>query len=767
MLKKLIIAFLVLILLLGVSLALYGWYLSTDIEQRFSARRWSVPSKVFSDTTLLYPGQRMKSDQLKKKLAALGYRKVDRRPAQKGELQISPAAITVFLNDLNTPWNNRNGFPVRIAIAEDKIDSIIRTDNSESVAILELEPEEISLFFGSERERRQLISIQQVPRHLIYAVLAAEDSRFFHHPGIDFRGIFRALLTNLRHGSIRQGGSTLTQQLAKNYFLTPTRSLTRKLKEVLISVIIEFKYGKEEILEIYLNEIYLGQKGPVAINGVGEASYFYFGKSVNALSRAEAATIAGLIKAPNHYSPYKDKERCFSRRNAVLTAMHEKGWLAQEDLQADLKVPVQTVGFTVHGKKAPYFVDYLEQQLNLLYRPEDLTSLGLSLYTTLDSQVQSAAEEALVKGLERLERLQPELRRDDPAQELQGAVIVMQPGTGHILAMAGGRNYAVSQFNRIIQARRQPGSAFKPFVYVSSLDQFSPADMLSNQPRTYTVDDKTWEPQNFEPVTRYTVSLREALTMSYNLATVDLAMQTGLDHIVATAKKFEFSTPLKAYPSLALGAFEVIPLELARGYCVFAADGVLPNPLSLKGVVDENGNTLEQKHLQIERLIPPEKAFIMNFMLQSVVNEGTARSLRKRGIFGPVAGKTGTTNDFRDAWFVGYTPDILALVWVGFDNGDPILATGSSAALPIWAELMNSIPQYISGAEFKVPPGVEKRSVCDVTGLLANENACPQPTEEYFLAEKVPTEHCPLHNKSGLKDLIKGVKKLFHEEAEE
>ena len=766
MLKKLTIFFLILILVLGAALLLYGWYLSTHIEQRFSARRWSVPSKVYTDTTLLYPGQRVNPELLKNKFKALGYRNVSRLPTQKGELQVSPEAITVFLNDLNTPWNNRRGFPVRIAIADRIIASITGTNDSRDVPIIELEPEEISLFFGSERERRQLISIQQVPEHLIHAVLAAEDSRFYQHPGIDVLGIFRALLANLRHGAIRQGGSTLTQQLAKNYFLTPTRTLTRKLKEVLISVIIEFKYEKEEILEIYLNEIYLGQKGPVAINGVGEASYFYFGKSVKALSRAEAATIAGLIKAPNHYSPYKDKERCLTRRNFVLAAMHEKGWLSRAELQAALEMPVKTVGFTVHGKKAPYFVDFLEQQLKVLYRPDDLTSLGLSLYTTLDSQVQAAAESALKKGLERLERIKPELRRDNPDQQLQGAVIVMQPGTGHILAMVGGRSYATSQFNRIVQARRQPGSAFKPFVYLSALDQFSPADMLSNQPRAYAVEGQTWEPQNFEPVTEYTVSMRTALTMSYNIATVDLAMKIGLDRVVAKAKRFDFSTPLKPYPSLALGAFEVIPLELARGYCVFAANGVLPHPLALKGVVDENGDTLEQKHLQIERLISPQKAFMMNFMLRSVVTAGTARSLKNRGIDWPAAGKTGTTNDFRDAWFVGYTPDILALVWVGFDNGDSIHATGSSAALPIWAELMRSVPQYVSGAGFKVPTGVEKRMICNVTGLLAIENACPQPQEEYFLAEKVPTERCRLHRKSGLRDLIEGVKKIFTDEEE-
>ncbi|MBW2408629.1 MAG: hypothetical protein JRF72_02450, partial [Deltaproteobacteria bacterium] len=268
--------------------------------------------------------------------------------------------------------------------------------------------------------------------------------------------------------------------------------------------------------------------------------------------------------------------------------------------------------------------------------------------------------------------------------------------------------------------------------------------------RTYEVDGKPWEPQNFKPVTAFTVTMRDALKMSYNLATVDLAMQTGLDRIVDTASRFNFSTPIKPYPSLALGAYEVIPLELARAYCVFAAGGVQPYPLALKGVVNEAGQILEQRHMEIERLISPDKAFIMNNLLQSVVSNGTARSLISRGINWPVAGKTGTTNNFRDAWFVGYTPDILALVWVGFDNGDPIEATGSSAALPIWAQLMEAIPQHRSGNDFKVPAGVEKRTVCAVTGLLANEDACPQPFEEYFLSRHVPAEHCPLHAESGL-----------------
>ncbi|MGD9078133.1 MAG: PBP1A family penicillin-binding protein [Desulfobacterales bacterium] len=762
MLKKLIKFTLFGFILGGVFLAIYGWYLSVQVEKRFSARRWSIPSTVYSDTTLLYPGQRLNPSLFNEKLVNLGYHRVHHLPSQKGEIRIRPDAMDIFLNDLKTLWSRREGFLIQIGFNENKIGTISRMDNGQTIPILELEPEEIMQFFGQERERRQLISIEQVPEHLIRAVLAAEDHRFFQHYGVDFRGILRALVTNLRHGSIRQGGSTLTQQLAKNYFLTPARTITRKFKEVILSVIIELKYDKRDILEIYLNEIYLGQKGSVAINGFGEASYFYFGKPVKHLTLSEAAVIAGLIKAPNHYSPYRDITRCRSRRDAVLQAMHRWEWITESALQTALKQPIKAVGFIASDTKAPYFIDYLTEQLNTLYRPEDLSSLGLSIYTTLDTQVQMAAEKALAKGLTRLENSNAALQREAPEEKLQGAIIVMQPKTGHILALVGGRNYSVSQFNRITQARRQPGSAFKPIVYLSSLSQFTPTSLLSNDPKSYTVNGKLWEPQNFEPVTEYTVSLKDALKKSYNLATVDLAMQTGLERIVDTSRRFQFSTPIKPYPSLALGAFEVVPIELTRAYCVFAAEGVQPFPLSLKGVVDEHDKILEQQHLNIERLITPAEAFVMNSMLQSVVKEGTAQSLQWRGVSWPVAGKTGTTNNFRDAWFVGYTPDILALVWVGFDNGDSTEATGAGAALPIWADLMMAIPQYRSETDFKMPNGVEKIRVCAVTGRPAVAG-CPEPAEVYFLTGRTPDEDCPLHDKGGFTGkIIKGVKDLIN-----
>lgn len=749
MLKKILKITGLFILLLSAGLVLYGWYLSARVEKRFAGRRWSIPSTVFSDITTLYPGQRINRSLFNKKLNSLGYREVSHKPRKKGEKKTSTSKVTIYLHDLKMPSLTRKGFPVIIRFLQNEIESINRADTGKSVPILELEPEEIMQFFGPEREKRHLISIQQVPEDLIYAVLAAEDGRFYKHHGIDPLGILRALYTNLRHGAIRQGGSTLTQQLAKNYFLTPERTISRKMNEAILSVIIEAIYEKDEILEIYFNEIYLGQKGSVSINGVGEASSFYFDKPVKKLSLPEAATIAGLIKGPNHYSPYVDKSRCRDRRNMVLHAMHRKGWITDNKLKAALSAKVETAGFNLQEKKAPYFIDYLSRQIETLYPTEVLNSMGLSIYTTLDTQVQAAAELALEKGLTRLEKSIPALRRKKVEEKLQGAVIVVQPKTGYILAMVGGRNYTASQFNRIAQSRRQPGSAFKPLVYLTGLEEFTPASRLSNEPKTYLINNKEWEPQNFSPSDEFNVSMRMALAKSYNLATVDLAMKTGLNKIVNTAVRFHFSIPVKPYPSLALGAFEVIPLELARAYCVFAADGMLPYPLSLKDVTDENAKLLKQKHMTIERLTSPAKAFIMSSMLRSVADEGTARSLISRGISWPVAGKTGTTNNFRDAWFVGYTPDILALVWVGFDNGDSIFSTGSAAALPIWADLMNSIPQYVSKNWYKMPPGVVKKTVCSESGLLAHKG-CPESMEEIFLKENVPTVFCPTHKKPGL-----------------
>jgi len=761
-LKRLLKYAFLLLIVVSLGVALYCWDLSLQIDKRFSGRRWSIPSRALSDTTILYPGQGVNRTLIEKKLDRLGYRKTSQNPAKKGEVRISSSRLEIFLNDLKTAQQTREGFPAILQFSNSRIDSIVHFRSGEAIPILELEPEELMLFFGPEREQRRLVSIDHVPRPVVQAVLAAEDSRFFEHRGLDPLGILRALYANLRSGGIRQGGSTITQQLAKNYFLTPERTWARKVKEAFMALIMEAMYDKKAILEIYLNEIYLGQKESVSINGIGEASAFYFGKPVSELSVAEGAVIAGLIRAPNHFSPYIDKTRCRARRDSVLEAMHKHQWLTAEQLKTAMATPVVTSGYEAYVRRAPYFMDYLSHQLGSLYPPEALTSLGLSFFTTLDTQVQMAAEDALLKGLKRLEDANPRLKRKDPEKKLQGAIVVLQPKTGYILAMVGGRDYGATQFNRITQAKRQPGSAFKPFVFLSSLDSFTPASMLSNEPKTYKINGNEWRPENYSPVPESRISMRDALSKSVNRATVDLAMKLGLDSVVKTASAFGFSTPLEPYPSIALGAFEVVPLELARAYCAFAADGILPIPLSLKDVLDERGKILERRHMSVQSVTTPGKAFLITSMLRSTVEQGTARSLKDMGIRFPAAGKTGTTNDFKDGWFVGYTPEIMALIWVGFDDGTSLQAPASALTLPLWADLMSAMPHHVSGSWFKTPPDIVVETVCKESGQMALASGCPLTMEEYFLAENSPKERCTLHRGLGpLEGVIKGVKDFF------
>jgi 1A family penicillin-binding protein len=740
-------------IILAAALGAYCLHLSSQIDKRFSGRRWSVPSRVFSDTTLLYPGQKVDRAGLEKKLERLSYRKVDHKPESKGEMHLNGSAWELFLHDLEVPYSRRRGFPVKLVFKGSRIDSMVHLQTQRPLPLIELEPELLMLFFGPEREQRQLVSLKEVPPWVIHAILAAEDARFYKHRGVDPLGILRALYTDLIHLSIRQGGSTITQQLAKNYFLTPEKSLIRKFKELLLALTIEFKYDKDEILEIYLNEIYLGQMGSIAISGIGEAALFYFGKPVSQLTIDEGAVIAGLIRAPNIYSPYVDKNRSELRRNAVLQAMHQQRWISQDELNDALSRPLLPSGYENYERRAPYFVDYVAQQLSGLYPPEALTSLGLSIYTTLDTDVQAAAEKALRKGLKVLES------RGQGKNKPEGAVLVMQPKTGYILAMVGGRDYRLSQFNRLTQSKRQPGSAFKPFVFLAGLDRLTPASLLSNQTKTYQMEGKPWRPHNYSPMADTRVTMRTALAKSINVATVDLAMKVGLDQVLKTAASFGFSTPLMPYPSLALGSFEVIPLELARAYCVFADDGMLPQPLSVKEVVDEGGNIVERRNMTVQQVTTPAKAFIINSMLRSAVEEGTGRPLRNMGIDFPLAGKTGTTSDFRDAWFVGYTPDLLALVWVGYDQGDSLPGASSEVALPIWADLANEIRDRFSGEWFKIPPGVVTAEICTESGQLAVPNGCPKTTREFFLEENAPKEPCPLHRGANPLDrIIKSVR---------
>ncbi len=756
--KKLVSVLFILCMVLSVCFSYIFYYYSNIVEEKFTGRKWSVPTTVYSDTTFMYPGQKINKSLFKEKLKTLLYKEVFNMPEKKGEVFFLSDKILIFLKDIDLPFFKRDGFFVKIILKNQSIVSIVNISTKKSVLILEIEPEEVFRFFGKDYEQRHLVSIKKIPGYLKNAVISAEDKNFYSHFGIDIKGILRAFYLNIKHFDIRQGGSTITQQLAKNFFLTHKRTYLRKLKELFLSLVIDLKYGKDEIFEIYLNEIYFGQKGAVSINGIDEASVFYFGKHAKNLTLEESAVIAGLIKSPNYYSPYKNPVRSKKRRDFVLQAMFNNKMITKQVLDNTVKKPVITSGFKKYVRKAPYFSQYLAKQLADLYTVKDLKDLGLFICTTLDTQVQRAAEKALVSGIKRLERKFPSLK-NDRQNRLQGAVIVMSPKTGDILGMVGGRDYGQSQFNRITSAKLQPGSAFKPFVYLSALDEYSPSTLISNEIEPMVIEGRLWHPKNSYKTSKKTVSLREALSKSLNIATVNIAINTGLGKIIQTAKKFQFSTTMNAYPSLALGAYEVKPLELARAYCPFAADGILPYPVSIRKVFDSKGVLLQMRHMKIKRVTTPEKAYIITSMLKSAVDVGTGKSLKQKGIKFPVAGKTGTTNKNNDAWFVGYTPDILALVWVGFDKKKSTFSSGASAAMPIWADLINNIPMYITKRDFPVPEGVCYAKVCKKSGKISVKGACPDTEIEVFLKSSASlNEFCTIHKKTGF---FEKVKKIF------
>ncbi len=760
--KKWMIGIGFLLVLVPVLSLVYCWHLSGHIEKHFSGRKWEIPSTVYSDTTLLFPGKKINPLALKEKLKDLGYLEKQDRPEKKGEFRLLDVGMEIYFRDVNLPDHAFKGVLARVFFKKNRIREIRAVDADTPLASAELGPEILMRFLGEKRELRRPVAFQSIPSHLIHAVVAAEDPRFYRHFGIDPLLVLRAFYTNIRSGAIREGGSTITQQLAKNYFLTPERTFERKIREIFIALAIELKYSKDQILEFYLNEIYFGQQGSVSVNGVEQAAVFYFGKGIETLTLSESALLAGIIKAPNFFSPYLNPQNCEERRNQVLDAMHREGYISEKEYQDSLKEPIKTIGFSKYNRRAPYFLDYVTQQLQEFYPERALSSQGLSIYTTLDTEVQKAAEKALAYGLDRLEKKIPSLQRAQPEKRLQGAVLVMQPRTGNILAMVGGRDYGVSQFNRISQARRQPGSCFKPLIVAALLDVVKPSDLLSNEKSSYWINGKPWSPDNFEEIPEKNISVRDMLRLSCNRAAVDLAVRGGLDVVTDRINAFDFSTPFFPYPSLALGAFEVVPLELARAYSVFAANGTMPALRSIKAISDENGNIQVRVSADMQRIVSPARAYLVTSMLESVVKDGTARSLKKMGVDFPLAGKTGTTSSYRDAWFIGYTPDFLVLIWVGFDNGDPVKVTGSEAALPIFAELVKSMPGYISRSAFAVPSGVVKKTVCKESGELAVFMKCPHTYEEYFLKENQPKEKCHIHGPgSPLQKFFNGLKNIF------
>jgi penicillin-binding protein 1B len=610
-----------------------------------------------------------------------------------------------------------------------------------------LEPEK--LYAGPEGSAERVpVALAEMPDHLVSAVLAVEDRRFYDHWGVDLRRVAGAAVANLRARRVVQGGSTLTQQLAKNRFLSARRTPTRKIREAAMALVLEARHSKDEILEAYLNDIYLGQDGAAAIRGVGAAARTFFGKDVSRLEPRESALLAGLIRGPNLYSPIRHPQRARERRDLVLGLMRQRGDLSEAAYQRARRASLGVRRSTPPPRAGRYFTDYVRQDLaGRLGR--GARAPGLAVFTTADLTLQLAAEAAVRDGLARLERDRPALRRG--GEPLQAALVALDPRTGEILALVGGRDYGASQFNRVTQARRQPGSAFKPVVALAALAHRSHtlASVLEDEPLSVETPLGPWRPVNYDREYRGSVTLREALERSLNVPFARLGLDIGPDRIVETARRLGIESPLRPLPSLALGAAELTPLELARAYGVLAAEGNLAEAHGIVAVVKgngkgETGNPAERVSRfpsPVSRAFDAGETYLVTSALEGAVERGTGRGLRSMGYWGPVAAKSGTTNDHRDAWFVGYTPSLVVAVWVGFDDGRSVGLPGARAALPIFGRFLveatgNGNGETGNAGGFEPPREVEIVEVDRASGLRAGWGCGGEP--EYFLEGTAP-----------------------------
>ncbi|MBV9187731.1 MAG: PBP1A family penicillin-binding protein [Acidobacteria bacterium] len=617
---------------------------------------------------------------------------------------------------------------------------------------IRLEPELVTSIYDNEMEDRLPVSLSAVPKVLTDAVIAVEDKNFYHHEGISIRGSLGALWADIQKKQITRGGSTLTQQLVKNFYLNPERKWSRKIPEMLMAVLLEMRYGKDEILEAYLNQIYLGQNGAVQIAGVEEASQVYFGKHVTYLSLPEAATLAGMIHSPNVLNPINHPDRAKARRDTVLKLMLDQEKITREQYEAAVASPMTTTRFPRTSRSAPFFVDLVLKQLKETHPETQLKTEGLRVFTTLDTMMQRSAEQALDGGIADLEKRYAYLRKS--ASPLEGVILTIQPGTGYVKALVGGRNYSKTQFNRAIQARRQPGSLFKPFVYATAMDPargqqaFTAATVLDDSPISIRTGNAVWTPQNYDLRYHGQVTVREALAHSYNIPAVRAAMNAGVPNVIKTAATIGIESHLAPYPSVSLGAFEVTPLEIAYAYSAFANLGVKAEPISILAVSTAEGKLLESREVKMRRVAPASVCYVMNDVLKGVFEFGTASKARQLGFERPFAGKTGTTSSYRDAWFIGYSPRILSLVWLGFDDGHSVRLAGGDACVPIWTNNMNRVSGLIPDVDWKRPEDVIDRQIDPQSGMLATPY-CPQTKDEIFVSGTEPTSVCPLHAGSG------------------
>jgi penicillin-binding protein 1B len=749
---KVILAIIVCTLVIGLGVfTFYYTKYSRLIEAKLNNGPYTNTSMLFASPRTIGVGDVATAQEIASDLRRSGYNesrnnRMGYYTLKADEIDIYPGPDSYFKRDEGV-----------VKFAGGKVSKIISLGDNTDRTEYTLEPELISNLFDKNREKRRLVRYEDIPKVLVNAVVSAEDKRFFQHSGFDPIRIVKSAYVDVKTGQNAQGASTLSMQLAGMLFLDRSdRSWRRKIPEVLITMHLEQKLKKEQIFEYYANQVPLGNRGSFGIRGFGEAAQVYFGKEINRLNLSESAMLAGLIQQPSFINPYRWPDRAKQRRNLVLKLMHENKYISDQEFQHASEAPLGLVRTGMEATDAPYFVDLMNDTLVEKFPNYDFQSNIYRVYTTLDLNLQRDAAEAVRIGMEEADkRIKPRKKKDPKYPDPQCALIALDPLTGEVRALVGGRNYGTSQLNRIL-AKRQPGSSFKPFVYAAALNTalsggsllLTPATMIVDEPTTFWFDGKPYEPSNFGHRFLGTVSMRDALAHSLNVATVKLAEQTGYPAIVDVARRAGMNMDIHATPSVALGAYEVTPLEIAGAYTIYANRGIYSKPYFVGSIASDRGSQIFDSKPEHRTVLDPRVAFLMDQLLEEVVRSGTGAGMYSRGINFPVAGKTGTSHD---GWFAGFTSKLICVVWVGFDDNRELNLEGAHSALPVWAEFMKRAHEhreYRNVSQFNAPAGIVSTQIDPLSGQLATAG-CPKVRTEYFIDGTQPVETCQLHGGGG------------------
>ena len=741
---NLLLKLLLVALLLGVG---YLIYLDARITTTFTDKMWELPAKVYARPLELFAGADLKPDDLAYELEILGYRKVahTRKP---GQVARNRGRFEIYTRGFDFPGEREPARRVLVDVGPAKVRSV--TEKGQSVDLMRLDPAQIGGIYPSHGEDRLLVRLDAVPETLWQGLLAVEDQRFYQHLGFSLTGIARAAYSNLVSGRVVAGGSTITQQLVKNYYLTPERTIVRKLNEVLMAVLLELHYDKEQILESYINEVYLGQEGPRAIHGFALAARHYFDTPLEQLGLHQQALLVGMIKGPSLYNPLRNPKRALERRNVVLQLMVEQGVISGEHAMVARAMPLDLNRAPRIRDTFPAYLDLVRRQLRLEYRDEQLTQEGLKILTAFDPIVQRQLERSTLEMMDKL----------DSSGDLESASVVTRLDSGEVAALVGGRRPSYAGFNRALDARRPAGSLLKPAVYLTALEQadrYSLASVLDDTsfsvPRA---QGEPWEPRNFDRVEHGEVLLYQALANSYNLATARLGMELGIDNVADMLRRLGIEHAVPRVPALTLGAGEYSPLDMAVVYQTIAAGGFRSPLRSIRDVVDARGEPEKRYELLYDRQVSLQAVYLLQYALLEAMQNGTGRSGGARlPDWLTVAGKTGTTNEGRDSWFAGFSGDLMAVTWVGRDDNGATGLTGSSGALQLWAHFMAHASKR--ALNYNMPEGIAVSTIDSSSGYLTGEG-CPNARSVPFIAGSEPrhkTRCAP--KKNGIRDWFQSL----------